>query len=67
MLKDEDLWLNRDRLRVPRSPPDDTREACAFLARRGGLTEHVPNREWCVLHWFYKVVLSDLRALTLTP
>ena len=28
---------------APRSPPGDTREACVFLAPRGGLAEHVPN------------------------
>ena len=30
---------------VPRSSPNDIREACVFLAPRGGLAEHVPNRE----------------------
>ena len=40
---------------APKSPPGDTREACVFLAPRGGLAEHVPNRELCVLHWFYKL------------
>ena len=33
---------------VPRSPPGDIREACVFVAPRGGLVEHVPNRELCV-------------------
>ena len=28
---------------APRSHPSDIREACVFLARRGGLGEHVPN------------------------
>ena len=41
---------------APRIPPSDIREAYVFLAPRGGLAEHVPNRKWCVLHWFYKLV-----------
>ena len=40
---------------APRNPPGDPREAYVFLALRGGLEEHVPNREWCVLHMFYKL------------
>ena len=39
---------------APRSPPGDIREACVFIAPRGGLVEHVPNQEWCVLLWFNK-------------
>ena len=45
MLKGEDLWLNCERLAVPRRFPGDSREVCAFLVRRGELTAHVPNRE----------------------
>ena len=40
---------------VPKSPPGDIREACVFLALRGGLAELTPNQEWCVLHMFYKL------------
>ena len=39
---------------VPRSPPGDIREACVFLAPRGGLAGLTQNQEWCVLHRFYK-------------
>ena len=38
-----------------KSSPSETSESCTFLARRGWLAEHVPNREWLVLHWFYNV------------
>ena len=38
-----------------KNPPSETSESCTFLARSGGLAEHVPNREWWVLHWFYSV------------
>ena len=37
---------------APWSPPGDIGEACVFLLPRGGLAEHVPNRELCVLHRF---------------
>ncbi len=40
---------------VPKNPPGDIREACVFLAPRGGLAELTPNQEWCVLQWFYKL------------
>ena len=40
---------------APRNPASDIREACAFLAPRGGLTEHVQNQDLCVFHWFYNV------------
>ena len=33
---------------APWSPPGDITEACVFLLPRGGLAEHVPNRELCV-------------------
>ena len=38
---------------APWSPPGDIGEACVFLLPRGGLAEHVPNREMLVLHVFY--------------
>ena len=41
---------------APRNPPGDPREAYVSSAPRGGLAKHVPNREWCVLHRFYKFV-----------
>ena len=37
---------------APWSPPGDIGEACVFLLPRGGLAEHVPNRELCVSHRF---------------
>ena len=37
------------------SPPSDIGEACVFLLPRGGLAEHVPNRELCVSHKFLKL------------
>ena len=37
------------------SPPSDIGEACVFLLPRGGLAEHVPNRELCVSHRFCDV------------
>ena len=50
---------------APRNPPSDIREAYVFLAPRGGLAEHVPNRKWCVLQWFYKLFKIPLQTLTL--
>ena len=41
-------------------PRSEARESCAFLARRGGLAEHVPNREWWVVHWFDLVFFIDM-------
>ena len=38
-----------------KNPPSETSESCTFLARSGGLAEHVQSREWLVLHWFYNV------------
>ena len=39
---------------APRNLPGDPREAYVSLAPRGGLAEHAPNREWCVLHGFIR-------------
>ena len=50
------LQIARMRLQdAPRSPPGDIREACVFVAPRGGLVEHVPNQELCVLPRFCKL------------
>ena len=42
-LKDEDLWLNRARWKVPRNLPSDICKACASLALRGGLSRARPK------------------------
>ena len=52
---DGSLTANMTPQDAPRSLPGYTREACVFLAPRGGLAELVSNQEWCVLHMFYKL------------
>ena len=43
------------------------REACALLARRGGLTEHVPNRGWMFYNGFTLLFESGNLKLASTP